>query len=330
MDRSNKRGKIPQRDWPAIMARYEAGETLASIARSYDCSPPAISYIISRSRARGVAPNAIGSKAPALSEPQLINSDGSEIANGEPTASFTVSVKVAAPELGSADRDEVGAGVTAPPVAVAAAGDANGQHDDALDASDEDGQQARSERDETQSDDVHHARTSEPAGGTGRDHRPPGTLHLSQADRNQAHAAAEQRDDSSRKPIVSDPAVMPDNAPDHRDRVRVENTGNGQVQPSANGAQADLVERSNNYEGGAFIDVALRQRVQSDIAAFLAAFDAALNRDTSETRAELRQATDRLLRAGARTRIELERLEARIPLPARNNERPTVSGWRQR
>ena len=318
MDRSNKRGKIPQRDWPAIMARYEAGETLASIARSYDCSPPAISYIVSRSRARGVAPNAIGSKAPALSEPRLINSDGSEIASGEPTASFTVSVQVAAPELGSADRDEVGAGVTAPPVAVAAAGDANGQHDDALRVSEEDGQQARSERDDAKSEDVHHARTSEPADGTGRDHRPPGTLHLSHSDRNQAHAAAEQRDDTSR------------NAPDHRDRVRVEITGNGRVQPSANGAQADLVERSNNYEGGAFIDVALRQRVQSDIAAFLAAFDAALNRDTSETRAELRQATDRLLRAGARTRIELERLEARIPLPARNNERPTVSGWRQR
>src|SRR5579864_5484755 len=52
MERSSKRGKIPQRDWPSIMARYEAGETLASIARTYDCSPPAISYIVSRSRAR--------------------------------------------------------------------------------------------------------------------------------------------------------------------------------------------------------------------------------------------------------------------------------------
>src|SRR5438477_10790846 len=52
MERSNKRGKIPQSDWPLIMARYEAGETLSSIARTYDCSPPAISYVVSRSRAR--------------------------------------------------------------------------------------------------------------------------------------------------------------------------------------------------------------------------------------------------------------------------------------
>ena len=52
MEKSNKRGKIPQSDWPLIMTRYEAGETLASIARTYDCSPPAISYVVSKSRAR--------------------------------------------------------------------------------------------------------------------------------------------------------------------------------------------------------------------------------------------------------------------------------------
>src|SRR6476620_5640186 len=52
MEKSSKRGKIPQQDWPAIIKRYEAGETLASIARTYDCSAPAISYIVSRSRAR--------------------------------------------------------------------------------------------------------------------------------------------------------------------------------------------------------------------------------------------------------------------------------------
>src|SRR2546422_1269549 len=39
MEKPSKRGKIPQSDWPLIMARYEAGETLASIARTYDCSP---------------------------------------------------------------------------------------------------------------------------------------------------------------------------------------------------------------------------------------------------------------------------------------------------
>src|ERR1700682_5133685 len=71
MEKSSKRGKIPQSDWPLIMARYEAGETLSSIARTYDCSPPAISYVISRSRAR--QPDGETAHPPAsASEPQLI------------------------------------------------------------------------------------------------------------------------------------------------------------------------------------------------------------------------------------------------------------------
>src|ERR1700721_2051894 len=72
MEKSSKRGKIPQSDWPMIMARYEAGETLASIARTYDCSPPAISYVVSRSRGqRPAAP-------PNGSEAQLVKAMASE------------------------------------------------------------------------------------------------------------------------------------------------------------------------------------------------------------------------------------------------------------
>ena len=71
MERSSKRGKIPQQDWPAIIKRYEAGETLAGIARTYDCSPPAISYIVSRSRAR----DAMGEGAIEPVEPRLAKSN---------------------------------------------------------------------------------------------------------------------------------------------------------------------------------------------------------------------------------------------------------------
>src|SRR6202040_82448 len=82
MEKSSKRGKIPQSDWPLIMARYEAGETLASIARTYDCSPPAISYVVSRSRARhpeAAAP----AKPPSAMEPQLIKAPPTDnLANG--------------------------------------------------------------------------------------------------------------------------------------------------------------------------------------------------------------------------------------------------------
>ena len=79
MEKSSKRGKIPQQDWPSIISRYESGETLASIARTYDCSPPAISYIVSRTRARTAAAESAGASPPGLplTEPQLVKATGS-------------------------------------------------------------------------------------------------------------------------------------------------------------------------------------------------------------------------------------------------------------
>ena len=165
MEKSSKRGKIPQSDWPSIMARYEAGETLSSIARTYDCSPPAQPY-----------------------RPTPQNQQQYQHANHD----------------------------IAPP-------------------------------------------------------------HTNTGDGGHPMPQSEQRKEAS----------------------------------------------------GAFIDRELRVRVEADIAAFLAAFDAALAEDTSDSRAGLREATDRLLRAGARTRIELERLEARMPLPPRDTGRQEPA-WRQR
>lgn len=53
----------------------------------------------------------------------------------------------------------------------------------------------------------------------------------------------------------------------------------------------------------------MRERVVSDLSAFLVAFEALCDDDTPHSRALVLDATDRLLRLGARTRIELERLE---------------------
>ena len=84
-------------------------------------------------------------------------------------------------------------------------------------------------------------------------------------------------------------------------------------------------------EASASIDQELRTRVDGDVTAFLAAFDALLAADTQESRFGLREATDRLLRAGARTRIELERLEARVPLtPRERGGQPEQAAWRYR
>src|SRR6476659_4444970 len=87
MEKSSKRGKIPQSDWPLIMSRYETGETLASIARTYDCSPPAISYVVSRSRARQTG-SETAATPPGGQETQLIKStapNGAAAAADKPT-----------------------------------------------------------------------------------------------------------------------------------------------------------------------------------------------------------------------------------------------------
>jgi hypothetical protein len=84
---------------------------------------------------------------------------------------------------------------------------------------------------------------------------------------------------------------------------------------------------ANKDASGSYIDQELRARVDGDIAAFLSAFDAALAQDTQGSRSALREATDRLLRAGARTRIELERLEARVPLPPRDAATRAEPAW---
>lgn len=48
MPKHREKGKIPHTEWPAIRSRHAAGESLASIARHYDCTGPAIRYIINR------------------------------------------------------------------------------------------------------------------------------------------------------------------------------------------------------------------------------------------------------------------------------------------
>lgn len=44
--------KIPQGEWSAIAARYAKGESITRIAQSYGCTPPAIHYILKRSKLR--------------------------------------------------------------------------------------------------------------------------------------------------------------------------------------------------------------------------------------------------------------------------------------
>ena len=50
MKGATTRGKIPLSDRPTIVARYESGESIASISRSFGCTAPAIRYLIKRAK----------------------------------------------------------------------------------------------------------------------------------------------------------------------------------------------------------------------------------------------------------------------------------------
>lgn len=48
MGRARRKGKVAKSEWPKILHRHSSGEALASIARDYGCTAPAIRYIVGR------------------------------------------------------------------------------------------------------------------------------------------------------------------------------------------------------------------------------------------------------------------------------------------
>jgi hypothetical protein len=331
MERSSKRGKVPQQDWPSIIKRYEAGETLASIARTYDCSPPAISYILSRSRARDATVDGTEQSAIESSEPRLLkghpdDTPVSEFINGTreiigeaaalpPTAKASDPIDGSIPEPvsagpssglnGTAGVSELGADIAVTETAARPA-----QRDI------EEPAQAGPSGNGT-------------AGSQPQPVEPRRTLHLALSHNNAQlmdtphpdGRVIDTPDASMVRPVGDEQQGLTQHPVRHHPAPSAAANNGGAVRSTA---------ESHKRDGGAFIDRALRDRVDGDISAFLAAFDAALAEDTIESRANLRDATDRLLRAGARTRIELERLEARLPLSARITSGYSSTSWRPR
>jgi hypothetical protein len=337
MERSSKRGKIPQQDWPSIMARHEAGETLASIARTYDCSPPAISYIVSRSRARNAGAQLPTKGSVTAGETQLIKAHTLDSAAvPEPQQELLETPAEAVP---------MSASPMTPPQPTALRGDSQRSEprlfaDRALRSSgSRDGSRANGE----DGSPIRHF-PGHPDGGLARAVEPSASFAVTDRPAQNAearrtlHLSLSHGNGGDPSPY---PLPQPVSAAGDRDLVRPVTAGEtAPIQPSRQGAVQNvppnnaapvraLSDPRKSREGGA-IDYALRERVSADIAAFLAAFDTALEHDTQESRAGLREATDRLLRAGARTRIELERLEARVPLPPRERQDQDAVAWRHR
>jgi hypothetical protein len=92
--------KIPQGEWSAIAARYAKGESISRIAQSYGCTPPAIHYILKRSKQR----------AAKNSEHRVNEEPNSAISlSGEPRISLTSEIPYAEPRgVGRLTPGEVG------------------------------------------------------------------------------------------------------------------------------------------------------------------------------------------------------------------------------
>jgi hypothetical protein len=361
MEKSSKRGKIPQQDWPSIIKRYEAGETLASIARTYDCSPPAISYIVSRTRARSAAAEPAIPKPVALAEPQLLKaltppasinsrSANESLHNGALGAQGATST---IPVDDSTETERLTSAMTPselfPGQPVLPKAGESQRSPEINRPAQRYGQERRGDQEQREFHAGAQAAAALPV--TGRSGGPPEkgearrTLHLSLSQGNgsepsdDSHPTAQNADNYSsgfdNRPVARSQQDQSGSAQQPRQAPASGHALPFGPAPSPMGAvrgptPVGEAHRPGPRDGGVFIDHALRERIDGDIAAFLTAFDAALDHDTAESRTGLREATDRLLRAGARTRIELERLEARVPLASRDKDSQTSSPFRPR
>jgi len=114
MEKRREKGKIPHTEWPDIRARFAAGESLASIARNYGCTGPAIRYIVNRpAQADGVTD--AGPPAPTPASPAA---DRPETAKRADTGDGARAAKPETPPAAQADRSRNGAGSRAGTVSI--------------------------------------------------------------------------------------------------------------------------------------------------------------------------------------------------------------------
>jgi hypothetical protein len=76
--RSREKGKIAHSEWDTIASRHRGGESLASIARSYGCTAPAIRYILGRQSGSATS----GEAAPDTTSP-YVSRDGGAVTSPE-------------------------------------------------------------------------------------------------------------------------------------------------------------------------------------------------------------------------------------------------------
>ncbi|WP_158280124.1 hypothetical protein [Azospirillum sp. TSH100] len=104
-----KRGRIPQSAWPQILDRYRSGATLSAIAREFECTPSAISYIIKKAEAASGQGDAASGEG-TQDDVQTADASGSSAASepaGEAAAPVIAAAPVEAPAATPAAEPEV-------------------------------------------------------------------------------------------------------------------------------------------------------------------------------------------------------------------------------
>jgi hypothetical protein len=95
-------------------------------------------------------------------------------------------------------------------------------------------------------------------------------------------------------------------------------------------ASAPLAATLSERPGNIALEPELRQRVSGDVASFLVALDHVVLEGSLASVADLQEATDRLMRSIARTRLELEHLVSRREMPRPRDQADKRVGFLQR
>jgi Mor family transcriptional regulator len=246
--------KIPKSEWANIIARRSAGESLASIGRSYHCTAPAILYIVRKADdSRGEAPGGTGPRT-SVARDHWASVYERHLA-GETIAALAQDLGCSARTISRIVREQRWS-------------------ESARTGAKMPGRRRGESVSDPAAQDRATGVTSDGSEGGGR----PSAVFDRGTRRQRREAGARRRNGA---------AV----------------TGGREAPPRAAENRAATVP--------GVIDERVRERITSDVAAFLSAFNAALEHDTPEIRNALLKASDRLLRAGANTRTEIERLEER-------------------
>ncbi|WP_042446664.1 hypothetical protein [Azospirillum sp. B510] len=99
-----KRGRIPQSAWPQILDRYRSGATLSAIAREFECTPSAISYIIKKAEAASGQGDAAPADA-AQDEAQATDGSASAVAGEAPATPASSDAPADTPAAATPEAD---------------------------------------------------------------------------------------------------------------------------------------------------------------------------------------------------------------------------------